>query len=126
MEKLTIEGTTSTPSINLDPINGKLFFSGESFPENAIKFYNPIIKWIRDYLGSTDQNKILVEFEIIYFNSSTSKIFMMIFDILEEAAKNGKSVKITWKASEENETAIECGEEFKEELKYVDFEILVS
>lgn len=122
MENLIIEKTKSTPGINFDAASGLLQLKGESFPENVVKFYAPVIDWIKDYL-SCETKEITLEFEIIYFNSSTSKVFMTIFDLLDEEVANGKSIKVKWLCDSENETAIECGEEFQEDVKLLPFEI---
>ncbi len=124
MENLIIEKTNSTPYINFDAATGVLQVKGESFPENAAKFYNPILEWLTKYLSDTPKHTTL-EFEIIYFNSSTSKIFMSIFDLLEEEVKNGKKIMVNWRCDRENETAIECGEDFEEDLSYLPFDIIV-
>lgn len=124
MNNLLIEKTISTPYIDFNYESGKLTVTGESFPENAIKFYDPAIIWIKEYLEKTDSRSIQIDFEIIYFNSSTSKIYMMFFNLLDEAAKNGKSILVNWRVSQENETIIECGEEFMEDLEFVEFKIV--
>lgn len=126
MNNLIIEKTNSTPNINFNYEMKKLMISGESFPENAAKFYEPVITWIKEYLENMDEEETEVEFEIIYFNSSTSKIFMNIFSLLDEEVKNGKNIIINWIASEDNEAAIECGEEFKEDLEDIEFNIITK
>lgn len=123
MNDLIIGQTASTPDINFSASLRKLSISGESFPENAVKFYEPIISWIKEYFMTVDQEETQVNFEIIYFNSSTSKIYMMIFNMLDELVQSGKKNVVNWRVSEENETAIECGEEFMEDLEFVDFRI---
>jgi hypothetical protein len=124
MENFVVEKTKSTPEINFNAASGVLQIKGESFPENVVKFYTPVIDWIRDYINS-ETKEITLEFEIIYFNSSTSKVFMTIFDLLEKEVENGKNIKVKWRCDSENETAIECGEEFKEDLDLLPFEIEV-
>lgn len=124
MDNLIIEKTISTPYINFNYDMKKLIISGESFPENAAKFYAQVMEWIKEYFEKVTEVETIVEFEIIYFNSSTSKIFMMMFSLLDEEAEKGKNIVINWIASEDNETAIECGEEFKEDLDFVKFNII--
>lgn len=126
MDNLIIEKTASTPYINFNYEMRKLIVSGESFPENAAKFYEPVMKWIKEYLEKVGKEETQVEFEIIYFNSSTSKIYMTIFTLMDEAVAGGKNIVINWRASQENETAIECGEEFMEDIEFVKFNILVE
>lgn len=125
MTNLVIEKTYSTPYINFDSDTGKLMISGESFPENASRFYTPVVQWVRDFVETMDAQKVEVNIEIVYFNSSTSKVLLNIFGILEEAVENGKDITVNWKCNKENESAIECGEEFKEDLEKLSFNIVV-
>ena len=124
MNNLTIEKTRSTPYIHFDADSNVLRITGESFPENAAKFYAPVFAWLEEYLRTVGSQEITVEFEIIYFNSSTSKVFMTILDMLEKAVEEGKKVTVNWRCHEENETALECGEEFKEDLEKLPFHIV--
>jgi hypothetical protein len=50
MENLIIEGGIKTPSVNLDPEKRQLRFEGRSIPEDTIRFYEPILKWIEEYI----------------------------------------------------------------------------
>lgn len=126
MDSLIIEKTVSTPYINLNYDERKLIISGESFPENAAKFYEPVMSWIKEYLEQLVEEETIIEFEMIYFNSSTSKIFMTILDLFDQEVEKGKNIKIHWIASEDNDIAIECGEEFKEDLEFIEFNIIVN
>lgn len=122
MDNLLINKTTATPSIRFDAAAGILEIQGESYPENVAKFYTPIMDWIKEYLSS-DADNVVVKFDIPFFNSSTSKILMMILDMLEEGVQNGKKISVKWMCQQENEMAIECGEEFKEDLEELPFDI---
>ena len=122
MDNLVMDKTKSTPEINFNLETGLLQFKGESYPENVPKFYTPILEWLKEYIELTDK-EITLEFQIIYFNSSTSKVFMTIFDWLEEEVKKGKRIKVKWICDKDNETSIEFGEEFKEDLEQLPFEI---
>lgn len=124
MKDLIIEKTYSTPYINFNSDKCKLMISGESFPENAPRFYTPIIQWVRDYIKEIEAQKVEVIFEVSYFNSSTSKVFLNIFGILEEAVEAGKDIAVDWRCDKENESSIECGEEFKEDLEKIPFSIV--
>ena len=126
MQDLMIEQTQSTPFISFSGETNRLTLKGESFPENAAKFYAPVMEWIREYLDQPEEEHTVVEFEIVYFNSSTSKVYMTIFDMMEAAVAKGKNLTVIWKCDHENETAIECGEEFKEDLGNLPFEIVLK
>jgi len=124
MESLSIEATKSSPAVNYDPAKNRLSFAGESYPENAAAFYSPVFEWLKSYIESDEGRKMVVNFEIVYFNSSTSKVFMNILDMLDSAAAGGKKIAVNWRYDEENEIAEECGEEFREEVKSMEFYLI--
>jgi hypothetical protein len=96
---------------------------GESYPENASKTYAPVFAWLERYLEGLRDEVVQVELEITYFNSSSSKILMNFFDMLEDAAETGKKIVVNWYYDEENETALEYGEEFQEDMELVEFNL---
>ena len=124
MDGLFIEQTKSTPKVALDPQNAKLSIAGQSYPENAFKFYEPIFVWLDEYLEQLQQNAVLeIYFHMPYINTSSSKCMMMLFEKLEEAHEAGRTVTIRWYYAQDNEIALECAEEFKEDLS-LPFEII--
>ncbi len=124
MENLHIEETKYTPEINLNAEKGLLSFSGKSYPENTFDFYQPVIEWINTYFAEKGQKKTLIDMDIIYFNSSSSKLFFDFFDILEEAHEDGKEVTVRWLYDAENENALEAGEDFKEDFESLSFDLI--
>jgi hypothetical protein len=126
VESLFVEATKSSPYVHFDPRLHVLEIKGESYPENAAKFYAPMFAWLEKYLASVDNDQsIEVNMEIVYFNSSSSKVFMNFFELLQDAAVAGKNVVVNWKCHEDNETALECGEEFMEDLEDLTFNIII-
>ena len=124
MELLTIEKTKSSPCVRFDPATRVLDMRGESYPANATKFYEPIMNWLAELLGRDSDQEVVLNMEILYFNSSSSKVFMNMFDMLDEAAEEGRRITINWRYHEENEIAQECGEEFMEDLVNLDFHLV--
>ncbi len=96
MEKFTIQQTKSTPLVEFDPENGRIRMEGESYPENPVKFYEPIWDRLRDYLKSGIATHLEVDMELTYFNSSSSKALMNLFEMLETAARDGFSIVVNW------------------------------
>lgn len=117
MEVLHIEATKSTPEIQFDPGKNKLRIKGQSYPENAFRFYEPVFVWMDAYLRQLEQ-EVVVElyFHMPYINTSSSKCMMMFLEKLDEAHQVGKKIMIRWYYDKQNETALECAEEFKEDL----------
>ncbi len=124
MDDLRIEATKSTPGILFDAQRGVLGIKGKSYPENAAKFYGPVLEWVDAWLDATQDSNVQVNVEIIYLNSSSSKAFLNLFGILDRRAQTGRYVEINWYYHEENETALECGEEFIEDLEAVKFNLV--
>ena len=124
MENLFIAATKSSPEINFDCQQHTLEIRGESYPENTAEFYTPILRWIQEYLGSTEDHLISIYMELVYFNSSSAKVLMDLFDILDTSAKTGKRITINWVYDKRNASALEAGEEFQEEVEYMTFNLL--
>jgi SiaC family regulatory phosphoprotein len=112
---IDIAAGKSTPRILLDSDKKEFLIEGQSYPENSMSFYEPVIAWIKEYL-SKENEEFLLKIRLLYINTSSTKAMFYIFDILEEAFKNGKNVKINWIYDSENEMAKETGEELLEDL----------
>ena len=123
MENLKIEGTDRTPEIDFDFGQSYLRMKGESYPEDFTAFYGPVLAALDKHLEALGAGSCRMDFELIYFNSSSAKVIMTIFDKLDNAGKNGASVAITWYYDEEDDTMEELGEEFGEDLEYAEFQM---
>lgn len=115
MDKVFIDGTQYTPEITLDPA-GIIKFSGKSYPENTFDFYQPVIDWLEEYFSTDTPAKTLVNMEIVYFNSSSSKLFFDMFDLMEEASTD-HALEVNWIFDPENESAQEAGEDFRDDFE---------
>lgn len=117
MNNLYIEGTKSTPTVRLDFEKNMLFLQGQSYPENAFKFYEPIFQWVDEYLEKLDSVVLVqIDFNLPYINTSSSKCIMMLLEKLDKAYESGKKLSLKWYYDEDNESELECAEEFKEDL----------
>ena len=117
MEKLRLEMSKFTPEISLDADAGLIEIRGKSYPENTFEFYEPIMKWVEGYFSKSPKEKTVINMEIIYFNSSSSKLFFDFFDLLEDANNDGNVIEVNWFYDKENESALEAGEDFKEDFE---------
>ena len=116
MENLKIDATNYTPEIVLNAEEGTISLVGKSYPENTFEFYKPVMEWLEEYFEGDGTDNTVVNMEIIYFNSSSSKLFFDLFDLLEEASANN-AIEINWIYDEENESALEAGEDFIEDFE---------
>jgi len=113
MENLKIEKTNYTPEIDFDCENGILNIVGKSYPENTFELYAPIHLWLKEYLGTTSIDKIIVNLALTYLNSSSLKSYFDMFDMFESAHENGKNIEINWIYESDDDIIEETGEDFK-------------
>lgn len=125
MEDLIIAATQSSPEICFKAKENRLSIQGKSYIENTAVFYAPVFAWLKSYLNDPQSQNIEVTTELIYFNSSSFKAYMNIFEMMEEAAEAGKKhITVNWRYDQENEMALEYGEEFQSDMKTVIFNLV--
>jgi len=122
MNELILNETQYTPAITLSP-EGRIDIKGKSYPENTFEFYKPVMAWLNQYFAQAQPSALTVRFEITYFNSSSSKLFFDFFDLLNEN-KDKVEVKVNWCYDEENESAMESGEDFIEDFPDLTIELV--
>ena len=109
MEDLSLEGTAKTPTVEFK-VAGELLIKGRSIPENSIEFYKPLIDWIAAYSDNPKANT-LVNIQLEYFNTSSSKCILDVFKKLESISDSTVSVK--WYYEEDDEDMLEAGEDYE-------------
>jgi hypothetical protein len=80
MENLEITATKYTPEITFDAGSNVLEIKGETYPENTAEFYAPVFTWLDEYIAQLQDQQVTLNLEITYFNSSSSKVLMDLFD----------------------------------------------
>jgi SiaC family regulatory phosphoprotein len=122
MESLKIERTKTTPRIDFDVKFHTLALTGDVYPENADKFFNPILDWLNKYLSSL-HHKCIVSFHLSYFNTASSGRISAILEVLEKFYKKGKEISIHWYFDPDHEEMQDVAEEFREEIT-IPFQII--
>lgn len=115
MKRLYRQCTKSSPEINFNPETGVLKISGQSYPKNTPAFYQDMFDWLKVYL-STPCDRTVVELNLAYMNTSSTKCLMDIIYMLEDAFDEGANICINWYYRTQNRSMRECGEEIKEGL----------
>lgn len=123
MKNIAIEGTKYTPEIKSNIQEGEIKFYGSSYPENANEFYQPLYDWVEKYFEQDGNDALTVNFFIYYFNTSTSKCFMNLLEILENNHKKGKKITVNWHYSEDDEDSLDSGEKLFMEID-VDYKLI--
>ncbi|HBI82054.1 MAG TPA: nuclear pore complex subunit [Bacteroidales bacterium] len=116
MELLNIDGTPKTPTVILNPNTGVIEIKGRSIPENSIEFYRPVVEWLDEYVKNPQPNTV-VNVQLEYFNTSSSKCILDVFKKLEVLRKNQKDVIINWYYEEDDEDMLEAGEDYESIIK---------
>jgi hypothetical protein len=111
MESLNIEGTKSTPRVEFDQSKGIFQITGKSLPEDVMHFYKPVMDWFQKYLENPNATTVL-EIQLEYFNTASSKIVFEIIKLLKVPATNGKDVKVHWRYYEDDEDNLEVGQDY--------------
>ena len=109
MKDLSLEGSAKTPTIDFKS-DGQLLIKGRSIPENSIEFYKPLIDWISEY-SDNPKGKTLVNIQLEYFNTSSSKCILDVFKKLESISDSEVSIK--WYYEEDDEDMLEAGEDYE-------------
>jgi len=126
MNNLKIKNTQKTPLVILNKDGHFFKFSGISNMKNPEEFYTPIIKWIDKYnklmdfisIYNNDKYLLKIDFEYIYFDSSSEKYIFKIMELIKESSmvKNIK-VNINWFCDQENINILETGVHYKDKLQ---------
>lgn len=116
MEPLHIKEGQSTPNVSLNNKTGKLEFTGNSLPEDAVGFYAPVFNWIEDYV-KLPAPETEVNIRLSYFNSSSSKAILDMLTMLESIAISGQKIEVIWHYLDLDEDMLSTGKEFEAMLK---------
>jgi hypothetical protein len=126
MENLVIAATERSPQVDFDFAAGTLALSGESYPEDASAVFGPIFAALEKFLAQAEGRKLRFDFHLIYFNSSSAKALMNMFQLLDKAAERGVGIVVNWHFAPDDETMQEFGEDFSEDLEHVTFNLVTS
>ena len=112
---LIIESSEVTPEVILDKECNVCIFKGKSLPEDPMVFYRPVLNWIDEYAMQPNDNT-QVSFKMIYFNTSSSKIFLDIMKKFESINRAGNKCCINWYYKDDDEEILEAGEIYAERV----------
>lgn len=115
--------TAYTPCIVFDAKQGILEIAGEAYAEYAVEFFQPLLEILTAFTSTTDNSALTVAFKMTYFNTSTSRCFFEIFDILEKYHLKGGKVKCNWYYQQEDLDIFDSGVEFSFQVSF-DFEYM--
>ncbi len=109
--QLKIEATTTTPSVSFDPASGVLEFSGQSYPEDSLPFYQEIQDELAAHLEKNSQ-PLTLDFKLNYFNTSSSKCLLTLLESVERFQAQRENIKVRWFYEEDDEDMHSSGIDF--------------
>lgn len=112
MKTLLIDGTEETPQVEFNTENSVYSISGRSLPEDATKFYDQLIDWVKAF-SEKPRSEFTLNINLDYFNSSSAKQLVELMIVLEVLNKKDCKVKITWLYEEEDELMETRGKEIE-------------
>ena len=124
MDNIHIAATERSPEINFNFQDNVFLIKGESYPEDVPAFFGPNINQLKDHLSAMDSGSVTFNFELIYFNSTSAKVIMQLFELFEESADSGVDVTVNWIFEHDDDNMEELGEEFGEDLESVKFNLV--
>jgi len=116
LEDLEIQAEYNTPYIFLSKNQNKFILEGRSYPEDAVKFYTPIIKWFQEYLKLPNKETV-IEIKLEYINTATYKVIVKMLSMIKENLDEDNKIKVKWYYSEDDEDIIELGNEIEKLIK---------
>ena len=98
----------------------RLEILGRSYMNNSVDFYKDVIEKIDSLVSKSIDVRIALD----YFNTSSSKCLLELFKMLEGKTLYGTKVNIRWEYSSKYYDMLEAGEDYRDILEGVNFEIV--
>ena len=113
MNSLKIVKTKRSPEVILDPDNNIFIISGNSYLEDSLAFFGPILDWFDMFYNElTRKNSaktIELCFDFHYFNSSTIKFVVQIIKKAKLMNDIGINASIVWQYEEDDDDIKNAG-----------------
>ena len=117
---MQLAATQRTPLMEISGSSCRIV--GECYPENIQEFSSPVMTELKSVVP--DSGSYTVELELFYFNSSSAKFFFDFFEFFEEKAEAGLTVNVNWNYRLDDDTMLEAGEDFAEDMIKCKFELV--
>ena len=105
--------TACTPEVKLDPGQDLLSIEGESYPDDCLAFYGPVIEALAEL---PPQQVLCGKFRMAYLDSTTSHFLSLVLEQLNKRHLTGAKILIEWFYGEDDDDIYECGQDYADEL----------
>lgn len=125
MKNLNLHGTEFTPEISFDAQSRIFSITGISRPEDVKECYSPALDWLRDFENEVlnrssskyDQRTLRLKFNMIYFNSASSKALLQILECFRKFLDDGYLVEVEWFYDEGDDQLREDAEDLSDAIE---------
>jgi len=105
---LSIKEGKNTPKVTGNKNLSELIFKGNSYPENVLQFYTPILNWVESL--SSEKTEIKVECQFYYIASSSVIAFLKLLQKIESSF-NKENISFTWKYEDGDDDIKKIGQD---------------
>ena len=119
---MKFEKTQRTPLVEIGC--SSCLIKGECYPENIAAWSGPVLEALKKTLVDAN-TQFNVDIELYYFNSSSAKFLFDFFEFLEDSAEEGKKITINWRYRAEDDTMLEAGEDFQEDITACEYNLVI-
>ncbi len=120
MARLHIEATTNTPEVLFDSEKRVFTIVGKAFPENAHKFFLPLVDWLKDYMPEGD---CILNIQLDYLSSSSVIALLELIKKLEYL--ENRNILIQWSYEEGDDDMEIIGKDYEKianlKFKFIQF-----
>lgn len=109
MENINFKQTEDTPEVIFDKDNKIFKISGNSYPENCQKVYEPIKLFLEEY-NLVKGEKLNFEFKFNLINSTSTVYLAQIIMKISKLSEKGLNISVSWHYDEDDEELLELGE----------------
>ncbi len=115
MKNLIIDAIPDSPyypEVNFNSETGVCELVGESYMEEAYKYYTPILDWLKEYTLEM-KKPITLNLRLTYFNTNSSRLLLDMLDVLKKSQEAGNNVEINWFYEEDDPDVKDEVEDFE-------------
>ena len=123
-DTIQMDATTSTPAIHFDPDAGVLDIQGESYPENAVAFYQPVLDAVQAHVKE-GEGPLILRIALTYLNTSSIKALMDLIELGEDVRDAGREARVEWYYEEDDDRSLDLADEFREDIT-LPFDIIAT
>lgn len=123
MDNLILKRTNTTPEVEMRFDRQYIGMRGEAYPENAVAYFGKLTDELNRYFALPDNRKVLVDMDLKYLNSASTKMLYKFFEALERAAVKGRPIEVQWCYESDDSMLEEFGEDLRDNFPNLDVQL---